>query len=207
MNKILKQQIETAKGRFGNKFDYSRYEYLGSKVKSIVTCPLHGEVECLIYAHAKSVYGCTKCGTLVNRSLFSADYFKKHIPDIVEQYYDLSSFDVNDPAKPSVFIYKKDNTEIICSAVDFVTRVYHSHSGGLQENSPDTASLPIVEDALLNVDDSSSDTDVALDPAQELASNTLPDNAITFSINGLSWSLSFDPVIRFIKFIGKKIKI
>jgi len=208
MNKILKQQIETAQERFGNKFDYSRYDYQGSKVKSVVICPLHGDVDCLIYAHAKSVYGCTKCGTLVNRSLFSAAYFKKHIPEIVKQHYDLSLFDAKDPNEDSIFICRKDNSQVVCSAVDFVTKLYNPHCCAEGEDDKLSASLPNNECAeVLNNNEAHKGASVTLVSEQKLKSNDLPDNAITFSINGSFWSLSFDPVVRFIKAIGKKIKI
>ena len=46
-----------------NKYDYSKFEYINSKEKSIITCPIHGDFEQTPNAHLKG-RGCPKCGIL-----------------------------------------------------------------------------------------------------------------------------------------------
>lgn len=59
---ILKHNfIKKAKEKFGDKFDYSKVDYKGSRIKVIIICPIHGEFEIRPEGHLKSVTGCPKC--------------------------------------------------------------------------------------------------------------------------------------------------
>ena len=51
--------IEQFKEIHGDKYDYSKFEYLGSQKKSVVICPFHGEWEVSFTNHKKT--GCPSC--------------------------------------------------------------------------------------------------------------------------------------------------
>lgn len=44
----------------GGKYGYDKYVYHGPEIKSIFTCPKHGDFEQIPYTHAKG-FGCSKC--------------------------------------------------------------------------------------------------------------------------------------------------
>jgi hypothetical protein len=53
--------IEKAKQIHGEKFDYSKVNYINSQTKVSIICPIHGEFEMLPNAHLRGE-GCKKCG-------------------------------------------------------------------------------------------------------------------------------------------------
>lgn len=53
--------IEECRLKFGNKFDYSKFEYLGRHKESIVICSKHGEFKTTPKRHLEG-FGCPKCG-------------------------------------------------------------------------------------------------------------------------------------------------
>lgn len=53
--------IARFRNKFGDKFDYSKFEYNGMTSKSIFICPIHGEFERTAIGHLYSVHGCQKC--------------------------------------------------------------------------------------------------------------------------------------------------
>ena len=55
------QTIERFKLVHGNKYDYTKFTYLGSHVKSIIICSEHGEFNQTPKEHLNG-QGCTKCG-------------------------------------------------------------------------------------------------------------------------------------------------
>jgi len=57
-----------------NKFDYSKFIYNGYNEKSIIICPIHGEIEQKVADHIRS-HGCPKCGENIR-----AD-FHRHKPE------------------------------------------------------------------------------------------------------------------------------
>ena len=54
------QFIKEAKKIHGDKYDYSKSEYNGSKIKTCIICPKHGEFWQIPYLHLKGC-GCTEC--------------------------------------------------------------------------------------------------------------------------------------------------
>lgn len=55
--------IEKAKQVHNNKYDYSKTEYVSSRIKVIITCPEHGDFEQLPSSHLQGV-GCPKCSRI-----------------------------------------------------------------------------------------------------------------------------------------------
>lgn len=55
--------ISKAKQVHGNKYDYSKVEYINKKTKVCIICPIHGEFWQTPDSHANGRRGCPKCGT------------------------------------------------------------------------------------------------------------------------------------------------
>ena len=56
--------IEKAKLKFGNKYDYSKVQYVDLETKITIICPIHGEFQQTPNNHLKSKLGCPKCSYL-----------------------------------------------------------------------------------------------------------------------------------------------
>lgn len=56
----IKDFIERAKTKHGNRFDYSKFKYINTETKSIIICPEHKEFEQTPYGHLNS-NGCPMC--------------------------------------------------------------------------------------------------------------------------------------------------
>lgn len=54
--------IEKAQALHGNKLDYTKVIYKGSRKKVKITCPIHGEFEQTPVSHLNTKYGCPECG-------------------------------------------------------------------------------------------------------------------------------------------------
>lgn len=54
--------IEKAKEVHGDKYDYSKTEYVTARKKITVTCPLHGDFDIKAASHVNSKQGCKECG-------------------------------------------------------------------------------------------------------------------------------------------------
>ena len=61
MDNKLEKFIEKARNRHGNKYDYSKVEYRGSKEKVCIICPVHGEFWQLPSLHIGQKCGCPLC--------------------------------------------------------------------------------------------------------------------------------------------------
>ena len=80
--------IERSKIVHGDKYDYSRFEYLKNNKASIIICPIHGEFKQTPHTHINS-YGCKKCSGILASNLndFISVANKKHCGK-----YDYSKF-------------------------------------------------------------------------------------------------------------------
>jgi len=54
--------IEKAKQVHGDKYDYSKTEYITARNKVTITCPLHGDFDIKAGLHVNSKQGCRECG-------------------------------------------------------------------------------------------------------------------------------------------------
>ena len=77
--KSKEQFIEDARKIHGNKYDYSKVEYINGKTKVCIICPEHGEFWQLPQAHISGKEGCPKCanefrGKLLRRT--NEDFIK-----------------------------------------------------------------------------------------------------------------------------------
>ena len=59
--KLVQKFLEKAKTKFGDKFDYSKVEYVDSKTPVVIICPIHGEFEITPVRFLQNKHGCRKC--------------------------------------------------------------------------------------------------------------------------------------------------
>jgi hypothetical protein len=94
-NKIAKETfVEKAKEIHGDKYDYSKVNYVKNNVKVTLICPIHGEFDIVPNAHLMG-RGCKKCGTEHSHSLSrkTAEQFIKEAKEIHGDKYDYSKVD------------------------------------------------------------------------------------------------------------------
>lgn len=75
--KTKEEFIEQAQAKHGYKFDYNMVEYVNSKTKVKITCPIHGIFEQLPSNHLKGC-GCKRCTSKSNTTKFIEKANKKH---------------------------------------------------------------------------------------------------------------------------------
>ena len=61
IRKTTEQFITESKKIFGDKYDYSKTEYVNSKTKVCITCPEHGDFLINPQSHLRGTEGCKKC--------------------------------------------------------------------------------------------------------------------------------------------------
>ena len=66
LRKTTQSFIEDAKKIHGDKYDYSKVEYKGNKIKVCIICPEHGEFWQTPNKHLSSKEGCPKCSNIFN---------------------------------------------------------------------------------------------------------------------------------------------
>jgi superfamily II DNA or RNA helicase len=96
----------------GDKYDYSKFNYINSKSKSIIICPIHGEFLQEHSSHRQGV-GCEKCGRLktLNSLTFEQENVINKIKQIHGDKYDYSKVAYNKSTGKVIIIDKEYNTE------------------------------------------------------------------------------------------------
>ena len=95
MEKLTKEKfIERAKEVHGNKYDYSKVEYINSQTKVCVICPKHGEFWQKPNSHLLG-YGCNKCAIEKRSKLITktTDSFIERAKKLHGDKYDYSKVD------------------------------------------------------------------------------------------------------------------
>ena len=67
--------IKRSKLKHGDKYDYSKTEYIENKIPTTIICPIHGEFEMEPRNHLRSDSGCDKCKS--NLRLTNEDFINK----------------------------------------------------------------------------------------------------------------------------------
>lgn len=65
---------------WGNKYDYSRFQYLGAVSRALFICPMHGEFRQTPYGHWKGLAGCEGCFEDQQREKAAARFLKRFGP-------------------------------------------------------------------------------------------------------------------------------
>uniref|UniRef100_A0A6C0D5K7 Uncharacterized protein n=1 Tax=viral metagenome TaxID=1070528 RepID=A0A6C0D5K7_9ZZZZ len=102
--------IENAIQKWGNKFDYSKVDYIDSNNKVIVICKKHGEIEIFPPNHLN--YGCGACGRETNKRNIELKEkckteFISKANNIHKNIYDYSSSEYQDAITKVIVICKK----------------------------------------------------------------------------------------------------
>ena len=103
------QFIERAKKVHGNKYDYSKTEYINSSTKVCIICPIHGEFWQRPTEHLRG-RGCKKCGDLsvgIKNSRITTDEFIERAKKIHGDKYDYSKTEYISPRKKICIIDKE----------------------------------------------------------------------------------------------------
>lgn len=106
-NRIAKETfVEKAKAIHGDKYDYSKVNYIKTDKKIIIICPKHGEFEITPNAHLNG-QGCKKCGIghVHNLQRKSTEQFVEESKKIHGDKYDYSKVE---------YVNSKTNVTIIC---------------------------------------------------------------------------------------------
>ena len=89
--KTKEEFIEDAKKVHGNKYDYSKVNYVNNKTKVIITCPIHGD---FLQRPDRHLFGCgcNKCGydNTAEKCKTSLEDFIKRAKEIHGDKYDYS---------------------------------------------------------------------------------------------------------------------
>lgn len=105
----IEQFIERAKKVHGDKYDYSKTEYINSSTKVCIICPIHGEFWQRPTEHLRG-RGCKKCGDLsvgIKNSKITTDEFIKRAKIIHGDKYDYSKTEYTSPRKKICIIDKE----------------------------------------------------------------------------------------------------
>ena len=104
--KTTKQFIEEAILKHGEKYDYSKSNYINSSTKITIVCPIHGEFEQVAYVHLNGG-GCKNCSyeTAGKKRLKGIDDFITDANEIHGNRYDYSN---------SIYKGTHKKIEIIC---------------------------------------------------------------------------------------------
>ena len=99
--------INKAREIHGDKYDYSKVNYVNKNSKLIIICPIHGEFEQVARCHTSDGCGCNLCGN-INIGNFSRDTLDGFINKAIKIHgdkYDYSLVNYNT---------QKDKVKIIC---------------------------------------------------------------------------------------------
>ena len=116
--------VEKAKKIHGDKYDYSKVEYINNRVKVCIICPIHGEFWQTPLSHLTLSRGCAKCkgGVKIDKNTFIQKAQKIH-----GNKYDYSKVD---------YINTETKVCIICPIHGEFWQTPHSHIGSMSTNCP-----------------------------------------------------------------------
>ena len=115
--------IEKARKIHGDKYDYSKVEYIDSKHRILIVCPLHGEFWQFPGNHINAGRGCPECGRLsmISSKLKSKEQFVEDANKVHDNIYDYSKFQ---------YINNKTKSIIICPIHGEFWQTPAHHLGG-----------------------------------------------------------------------------
>ena len=95
--------IKRAKEVHGDKYDYSKVNYINSQTKVLIICPIHGEFEQTPHSHVILKSGCKKC--YINNKILPSEQFIEKAKEVHGNKYDYSNV---------IYIGMHDKVIIIC---------------------------------------------------------------------------------------------
>ena len=115
--------IKKSKKIHGNKYDYSKVDYINSRTKVSIICPEHGEFSVIPNAHISMKSGCPVCGEIKNREnkRETTDIFIEKSKKIHGNKYDYSKVD---------YVANKTKVCIICPEHGEFWQTPNGHKNG-----------------------------------------------------------------------------
>ena len=115
--------LELAREKYGNKYDYSKANYINYETPITIICPIHGEFSTVPRIHLQAITGCPKCGReKANKSESSnTEEFIKKASKIHFNKYNYSK--VN-------YINNNTKVEIICPEHGSFLQIPANHLSG-----------------------------------------------------------------------------
>ena len=115
--------INLAKKIHGDKYDYSKTVYTGSKTRIIITCPIHGDFEQFPTSHvgkgSKNQCGCPQC--YMDKHRTSTEKLVKECKKVHKNFYDYSKTEYIDP---------NTKIKIICTTHGVFSQLPFNHRAG-----------------------------------------------------------------------------
>lgn len=98
-----------AKAKHGDKFDYSYVNYINTRTKITIICPIHGEFKQIPIVHITSMHGCPKCGNEsgAEKNASSKNEFLKKAKEKHGDLYDYSQVNYINARTKVTIICKK----------------------------------------------------------------------------------------------------
>lgn len=122
--------IKKAKIKHGNKYDYSKVNYIGIYKKVIIICKIHGEFEQIAHDHHKA--GCSKCNGGLKSN--TKEFIKKAII-IHGDKYDYSKVDYIKNNINIIIICKDHGSFLQTPASHLINHGCQKCKGGLKSNT------------------------------------------------------------------------
>lgn len=124
--KTTEQFVVEAKAKFGDKFDYSKVDYVNSRTPVIIVCPIVGEFEMQPIQHLIS-----KTGYTAEHAMMFADVYRQE-PQTTEYFIERATKTHGDRYNysKSVYLNVKDDIEIICKEHGSFWQAPHNHYKG-----------------------------------------------------------------------------
>ena len=112
--------IKRAKEVHGDKYDYSKTEYINKRTKVIITCPIHGDFTQSPHNHVFQKQGCPICGKEIARKREgnyknrrkTTEEFRKELEVLSNGMYELMSEYKNNKTKVEIFCHNKNKNGI-----------------------------------------------------------------------------------------------
>lgn len=112
------QFIVKAKVIHGNKYDYTKIDYINTKTNVVIKCKIHGEFNQTPSNHLKG-WGCNKCSTIARYSSLEEFIYKSN--KVHNNYYDYSI---------SKYVSAKNKIAIICPIHGSFEQSVNDHLAG-----------------------------------------------------------------------------
>ena len=116
--------IEKAREKHGDKYDYSKVEYINNKINVTITCPIHGDFQQTPDRHLRGS-GCKDCAIEERKRKYleniNNDEYIKRAKEIHGDKYDYSKFK---------FTGSKKNVVITCPKHGDFELTYDKHISG-----------------------------------------------------------------------------
>lgn len=109
--------IKKAKKEHGDKYDYSKTNYINKRTDVIITCPIHGDFKQNPHNHISQKQGCPECGKIkakerignFKNSRKTAEQFKQELSKMFNGYYELIGEYINNKTKTEFYCHNKNN--------------------------------------------------------------------------------------------------